>query len=234
MAADGSRSAIATQCGVELRSEPYGQVAVIANVSTAGAHNGRAFERFTEHGPLAMLPMSNGRCSLVWCHAQDRADEVLSWSDERFSSELQKAFGWRLGRITQAGKRVAYPLALTTASQTVSHRVALVGNAAQTLHPIAGQGFNLGLRDVMSLAELLAQTWSEQQDCGAYSVLSHYQKRRQADKAATIGVTDGLVHLFANRWAPLVAGRNLGLMAMELFIPARDVLAQRTLGWVAR
>lgn len=101
MAADGSRSAIATQCGVELRSEPYGQVAVIANVSTAGAHNGRAFERFTEHGPLAMLPMSNGRCSLVWCHAQDRADEVLSWSDERFSSELQKAFGWRLGRITR-------------------------------------------------------------------------------------------------------------------------------------
>ena len=86
----------------------------------------------------------------------------------------------------------------------------------------------------MSLAELLAQTWREQQDCGAYSVLSHYQKRRQADKAATIGVTDGLVHLFANRWAPLVAGRNLGLMAMELFIPARDVLAQRTLGWVAR
>ena len=234
VAADGSRSAIATQCGVEWRSEPYGQAAVIANVSTAGAHNGRAFERFTEHGPLAMLPMSNGRCSLVWCHAQDRADEVLSWSDERFCSELQKAFGWRLGRITHAGKRVAYPLALTTASQTVSHRVALVGNAAQTLHPIAGQGFNLGLRDVMSLAELLARTWSEQQDCGAYSVLSHYQKRRQADKAATIGVTDGLVHLFANRWAPLVAGRNLGLMAMELFIPARDVLAQRTLGWVAR
>ena len=86
----------------------------------------------------------------------------------------------------------------------------------------------------VGLAELLARTWSEQQDCGAYSVLSHYQKRRQADKAATIGVTDGLVHLFANRWAPLVAGRNLGLMAMELFIPARDVLAQRTLGWVAR
>ena len=122
---------------------------------------------------------------------------------------------------------MAYPLALTTASQTVSHRVATVGNAAQTLHPIAGQGFNLGLRDVISW-QSSARTWSEQQDCGAYSVLSHYQKRRRADKAATIGVTDGLVHLFANRWAPLVAGRNLGLMAMELFIPARDVLAQRT------
>lgn len=234
VAADGSRSALGTQCGVEWRQQPYSQVAVIANVSTAGAHDGRAFERFTEHGPLAMLPMSNGRCSLVWCHPQEKAEEVKSWSDERFCRELQKAFGWRLGRITHAGKRSVYPLSLTTASHSISHRVALVGNAAQTLHPIAGQGFNLGLRDVMSLAESLAQAWGEGKDCGGYSVLSHYQKRRQADKEATIGVTDGLVHLFANRWAPLVAGRNVGLMAMELFIPARDVLAQRTLGWVAR
>ncbi|MDR2265752.1 MAG: 2-octaprenyl-6-methoxyphenyl hydroxylase [Enterobacter asburiae] len=234
VAADGSRSALGTQCGVEWRSQPYGQVAVIANVSTQSEHHGRAFERFTQHGPLAMLPMAQDRCSLVWCHPQDKADEVLSWSDERFCTELQKAFGWRLGRITHAGKRSVYPLSLTTASQSISHRVALVGNAAQTLHPIAGQGFNLGLRDVMSLAESLAQAWDEQKDCGAYSVLSHYQKRRHADKEATIAVTDGLVHLFANRWAPLVAGRNLGLMAMELFIPARDVLAQRTLGWVAR
>lgn len=234
VAADGSRSALGTQCGVEWRQQPYSQVAVIANVSTAGAHDGRAFERFTEYGPLAMLPMSNGRCSLVWCHPQEKAEEVKSWSDERFCRELQKAFGWRLGRITHAGKRSVYPLSLTIASHSISHRVALVGNAAQTLHPIAGQGFNLGLRDVMSLAESLAQAWGEGKDCGAYSVLSHYQKRRQADKEATIGVTDGLVHLFANRWAPLVAGRNVGLMAMELFIPARDVLAQRTLGWVAR
>lgn len=234
VAADGSRSSLGTQCGVEWRQQPYGQVAVIANVATAADHNGRAFERFTQHGPLAMLPMSDGRCSLVWCHPQDKAEEVKAWSDERFCTELQKAFGWRLGRITHAGKRTVYPLSLTTASQSISHRLALVGNAAQTLHPIAGQGFNLGLRDVMSLAESLAQAWGEQKDCGAYSVLSHYQKRRQADKEATIGVTDGLVHLFANRWAPLVAGRNLGLMAMELFIPARDVLAQRTLGWVAR
>ncbi|HDS6851890.1 2-octaprenyl-6-methoxyphenyl hydroxylase [Enterobacter sp. V87_3] len=234
VAADGSRSAIATRFGVQWQQEPYGQVGVIANVSTAGAHNGRAFERFTQHGPLAMLPMSHGRCSLVWCHPQEKADEVLGWTDDRFCNELQKAFGWRLGRITHAGKRTVYPLSLTTASQCISHRVALVGNAAQTLHPIAGQGFNLGLRDVMSLAESLTQAWSEQKDVGGYAVLSHYQNRRRADKEATIGVTDGLVHLFANRWGPLVAGRNLGLMAMELFIPARDVLAQRTLGWVAR
>lgn len=234
VAADGSRSALGAQCGITWQQTPYHQAAVIANVTTSAAGTGRAFERFTPHGPLALLPMSQGRYSLVWCHAQDQQSEVLSWSDEKFCHELQKAFGWRLGRILHAGKRSAYPLALTTASSPVSHRVALVGNAAQTLHPIAGQGFNLGMRDVMSLAETLADAWVAQADVGQYALLCRYQQRRQGDKEATIGVTDGLVHLFANRWAPLVAGRNAGLMAMELFTPARDMLAQRTLGWVAR
>lgn len=230
VAADGSRSALGEQCGIAWQQQPYEQLAVIANVTTAVPHDGRAFERFTEHGPLAMLPMSDGRCSLVWCHPLENRDEVLSWSDARFCQELQQAFGWRLGRITHSGSRNVYPLSLTTASRAISHRMALVGNAAQTLHPIAGQGFNLGLRDVISLAEMIAQA----KDPGDYALLSHYQQRRADDKSATVGVTDGLVHLFANRWAPLVAGRNVGLMAMELFTPARDALAQRTLGQVAR
>ncbi|MGU3524919.1 2-octaprenyl-6-methoxyphenyl hydroxylase [Enterobacteriaceae bacterium C23F] len=230
VAADGSRSALGEQCGISWQQQPYEQLAVIANVTTAVPHEGRAFERFTAHGPLAMLPMSDGRCSLVWCHPLENRDEVLSWSDARFCDELQRAFGWRLGRITHTGSRNAYPLTLSTAQRAVLHRVALVGNAAQTLHPIAGQGFNLGLRDVISLAEMLAHA----DDAGDYALLSQYQQRRSNDKNATIGVTDGLVHLFANRWAPLVAGRNIGLMAMELFTPARDALAQRTLGQVAR
>jgi 2-octaprenyl-6-methoxyphenol hydroxylase (EC 1.14.13.-)/2-octaprenyl-3-methyl-6-methoxy-1,4-benzoquinol hydroxylase (EC 1.14.13.-) len=230
VAADGSRSALGEQCGIAWQQQPYDQLAVIANVVTSMPHGGRAFERFTEHGPLAMLPMSDGRCSLVWCHPLENRDEVLSWSDARFCEELQKAFGWRLGRITYSGSRSVYPLSLTTATRAMSHRVAMVGNAAQTLHPIAGQGFNLGLRDVMTLAETIAKA----SDPGDYALLSQYQQRREGDKSATIGVTDGLVHLFANRWAPLVAGRNVGLMAMELLTPARDALAQRTLGRVAR
>lgn len=234
VAADGSRSALGAQCGITWRQQPYHQVAAIANVTTSQPHEGRAFERFTEHGPLAMLPMSGGRSSLVWCHPLEKQAEVMAWDDARFCHELQKAFGWRLGRITHAGARSVYPLSLTRASQTISHRAVLVGNAAQTLHPIAGQGFNLGLRDVMTLAETLAQALSRKQDIGSYPVLAAYQQRRRQDKAATIGVTDGLVHLFANRWAPLIVGRNLGLMAMELYTPARDALAQRTLGWVAR
>ncbi|MGP3591352.1 2-octaprenyl-6-methoxyphenyl hydroxylase [Vagococcus sp. WN89Y] len=234
VAADGSHSSIGQQLGLSWQQAPYHQAAVIANVTTSVAHQGRAFERFTEHGPLAMLPMSEGRCSLVWCHPLEKEQQVAQWSDARFCQELQKAFGWRLGRILHAGKRSVYPLALTTASSPVSHRAVLVGNAAQTLHPIAGQGFNLGMRDVMTLAETLADAWAAQEDVGCYPVLTRYRERRSADKKATVGVTDGLVHLFANRWGPLVVGRNLGLMAMELVTPARNLLAQRTLGWVAR
>lgn len=233
-AADGTRSSIGSACGIGWQQHPYQQVAVIANVTTEVNHGGRAFERFTEQGPLAMLPGAQGRCSLVWCHPCTRQDEVMSWCDDRFRCELQRAFGWRLGRIAHVGERSVWPLALIRATRQVTHRLALLGNAAQTLHPIAGQGFNLGLRDAMTLAETLTEAWQTGQDIGGYSVLCRYQQRRSADKAATIGITDGLARLFSNRWGPLVVGRNAGLMAMELCTPARDALARRALGWVPR
>ncbi|CNI31048.1 2-octaprenyl-6-methoxyphenyl hydroxylase [Yersinia frederiksenii] len=231
VAADGSHSALAQACNIQWQQQDYQQIAVIANVTTSELPNGRAFERFTRNGPLALLPMSQGRSSLVWCHAKEDKHQVDSWNDARFIAELQRAFGWRLGKILHAGKRHSYPLQLLTASRHVSHRLALVGNAAQTLHPIAGQGFNLGLRDVMSLAETIAQAGK---DPGDYEVLSQYQQRRQQDQQATIGVTDGLIHLFANRYGPLVVGRNLALMSMECIPTIRDAFARRTLGWVKR
>ena len=234
VAADGSRSAVATSCGVQWQSQDYQQVAVIANVSSQQPHQGRAFERFTEHGPLALLPMSSGRSSLVWCHPLAEKARIDGWSDKQFLEQLQQAFGWRLGRFTQVGQRHSYPLQLQASSQHVSHRLALVGNAAQTLHPIAGQGFNLGLRDVMSLAETVAAAWRAGEDVGGYATLQQYQQRRQPDARATIGITDTLVRLFANRYTPLVAGRNLGLMAMDSLPLVRNLLAERTLGWVER
>lgn len=234
VAADGTRSALAASCGIGWETADYQQVAVIANVSTALPHQGKAFERFTEHGPLALLPMSQGRSSLVWCHPLAERSRVDSWDDATFLTQLQRAFGWRLGRITQVGQRHSYPLALHTASQHVAHRLALVGNAAQTLHPIAGQGFNVGLRDVMSLAETLSAAWRRGDDIGSYGVLHQYQQRRQPDQQSTIGITDMLVQLFANRHAPLVVGRNLALMAMDNLPLARHRLAKRTLGWVPR
>ncbi len=234
VAADGSRSALAQACNLQWQQSDYPQFATIANVTTAVHPQGRAFERFTRYGPLALLPMSQGRSSLVWCHAREDREQVDAWDDARFINELQQAFGWRLGRILRAGKRHSYPLSLLTANQHVSHRLALVGNAAQTLHPIAGQGFNLGLRDVMSLAETLAQAQQDGEDPGSYALLSRYQQRRQQDQQATIGVTDGLIRLFANRYGPLVVGRNLGLMAMAQLPAVRDAFAKRTLGWVDR
>ncbi|WP_313473188.1 2-octaprenyl-6-methoxyphenyl hydroxylase [Rouxiella badensis] len=234
VAADGSNSTLAQHCGIRWHRDSYQQIAIIANITTGQPHQGRAFERFTEHGPLALLPMSTGRSSLVWCHPVEKQAEVKAWSSDQFLSELQQAFGWRLGKMQQTGARHCYPLQLLTASGHISHRLALVGNAAQTLHPIAGQGFNLGLRDVMTLSETLASAWQENQDIGSYQVLSRYQQRRQPDQRATVGITDGLVRIFANRYAPLVAGRSLGLMAMERISPLRDAFTRRTLGWTER
>ncbi|MBF6636006.1 2-octaprenyl-6-methoxyphenyl hydroxylase [Rouxiella silvae] len=234
VAADGSNSTLAQACGISWQRDSYQQIATIANITTGLPHAGRAFERFTEHGPLALLPMSKGRSSLVWCHPLERRDEVNGWSHEQFLHELQKAFGWRLGKMQQTGARHSYPLQLLAASGHISHRLALVGNAAQTLHPIAGQGFNLGLRDVMTLSETVAHAWRQNQDIGSYQILSRYQQRRQPDQRATVGITDGLVRLFANRYTPLVVGRNLGLMAMERIPTLRDAFTRRTLGWTER
>lgn len=231
VAADGSHSAVGHACHMQWQQDDYGQVAIIANVKTAINPHGQAFERFTEFGPLALLPMSQGRSSLVWCHHQEQAETIKMWDDETFIQQLQQAFGWRLGKITQVGTRFCYPLSLRKALNPISHRTVLVGNAAQTLHPIAGQGFNLGLRDVMTLANTLTSAIQSGLDIGSYRVLSQYQQLREQDRESTITITDGLVKVFANRCMPLIISRNLGLMAMELVPALRNKLAHQTLGW---
>lgn len=233
VAADGTHSALAQQCQIVWQKEDYRQIATVANVVTSLAHNGQAFERFTASGPIAMLPMSEHRSSLVWCQTPEAHKITEQLSEHDFLSALQQAFGWRLGKMEKVGARQSYPLHLTVAQCHISHRLALVGNAAQTLHPIAGQGFNLGLRDVMSLAECIAQAEQQGDDIGDYRVLAHYQQRREVDQQKTISITDGLVHLFANRLEPLILGRNLGLMALQCMPTLRARFAQRTLGWVA-
>ncbi|MFD0707357.1 2-octaprenyl-6-methoxyphenyl hydroxylase [Photorhabdus akhurstii] len=234
VAADGSHSAIGRACNIQWQRHAYEQVAVITNVLTSEHPRGSAFERFTEHGPLALLPMSGGRSSLVWCHQLARQKEIASWNNEQFLRQLQQAFGWRLGKILETGHRHSYPLTLSTANQQISHRLALVGNAAQTLHPIAGQGFNLGMRDVMTLARIVSEAFAAGQDIGAYQVLANYQQQRILDRENTIDITDGLIRIFANRYFPLQIGRHFGLMMMEKCSPMRDILARQTLGWVAQ
>lgn len=231
VAADGAISNCCQQIGLDLTEHDFDQVAVIANVTAEQAHNGRAFERFTDSGPVALLPMSQGRMSLVWCLRPDMAKQVMTLSDDEFLQQLQDVFGWRLGGLKQVGQRASYPLVLRYRQQNVSHRFAIVGNAAQTLHPIAGQGFNLGIRDVATLAEAIS---ANLQDVGDYSVLKQFKQSRADDRLATISLTSTLVHIFSNDYLTMRIGRNLGLAAMDNLPMLKAPLLKRTLGLVAR
>lgn len=231
VAADGAISTCCQQIGLDLLEHDFEQVALIANITTQQAHQGRAFERFTDSGPVALLPMSEGRMSLVWCLKPQDAEHVMTLSDDAFLNRLQDAFGWRLGALEKVGQRANYPLLLRYRKQNTSHRFAIVGNAAQTLHPIAGQGFNLGIRDVATLAEEIAQST---QDPGSYNALRRFKQRRESDREATIALTSTLVHVFSNDYLTMRIGRNLGLAAMDNLPLLKAPLLVRTLGLVAR
>ncbi|MGR3807351.1 2-octaprenyl-6-methoxyphenyl hydroxylase [Pasteurella testudinis] len=229
--ADGNHSSIAQQCGIRYQTlNDYQQSAVIANVKSAVAHNGQAFERFTAQGPLALLPLSDNLLSLVWCVKDPAA--LLALDETHFLAQLQRQFGWRLGKFEQVGKRIAYPLKLQQADRPIHHRLALVGNAAQTLHPIAGQGFNLGLRDVVCLANIVVDAARQRQDLGSSAVLQRYQQQRQADRTRMIELTDSLLNTFANDLLPLQIARNAGLLALSAFAPLRQQFIKPTLGWL--
>jgi 2-octaprenyl-6-methoxyphenol hydroxylase len=193
-----------------------------------------AFERFTETGPLALLPMTEGRYSVVWtCRAEETA-EILALGDQAFLSRLQARFGQRLGRLSRPARRRAYPLKLVLTPETVRRRVVLIGNAAHTLHPVAGQGFNLGLRDVAALAEVLADCAHEGGDPGAPTVLDAYRRWRGGDQREVALLTDGLARLFVNPWFPLHLARDAGLIGLDLTGPARRALARRLMGITGR
>jgi 2-octaprenyl-6-methoxyphenol hydroxylase len=231
VAADGAMSTCCEKIGLDLSEHDFKQVALIANIQVQSAHNGRAFERFTPQGPLALLPMRHHRMSLVWCVDQDQADSLLALPDVEFIERLQHQFGWRLGKIEKCSNRSRYPLILRHHQQNISHRFAVVGNAAQTLHPIAGQGFNLGIRDVISLAEIITQSAS---DIGDYALLNQFRQNRQNDRSSTIWLTSSLVSLFSNTWLSTSLGRNLGLIAMDNIPSIKAPLLRHTLGIVNR
>ena len=229
--ADGTRSEVASAVNISQEMlHDYGQTAIIANVQTQQPHQNRAFERFTTEGPLALLPMKDNLISLVWCVRH--ADELLQADESTFLTRLQQQFGWRLGRFQRCGQRFAYPLTLSRAAQHVQARTVLIGNAAQTLHPIAGQGFNLGIRDVMTLANILSYAYLQQQEIGDDALLQQYENKRKADQKQMIQLTDGLLTIFANNLLPLQIGRNLGLMALAQSSMLRQYFAKPTLGWI--
>ncbi|MBE4467121.1 2-octaprenyl-6-methoxyphenyl hydroxylase [Vibrio parahaemolyticus] len=231
VAADGAVSQCCQQIGLELSEHDFDQVAVIANIVTQEPHQGRAFERFTENGPVALLPMSDNRMSLVWCLRPDEAQIVMELSESEFLERLQQDFGWRLGAMQKVGLRASYPLLLRHRKQNISHRFAIVGNAAQTLHPIAGQGFNLGIRDVVTLAEELVK---QGEDVGRYQGLIRFSQRREADRNETIWLTSSLVHVFSNDLLAMRIGRNTALAAMDNLSIFKQPLLRHALGLVKR
>jgi len=242
LACDGAQSPCRQFANIASTSRDYQQSALIANVATTIHHNNIAYERFTETGPIAMLPLSAapntkanqgsaGRCSLVWTLTPKLAEQMLNLPADEFAQQLENSFGHWLGNITQVGKRAIYPLKLVQASEQVYHRMALIGNASHTIHPIAGQGFNLGLRDVSDMTAVIKKALAQQQDIGAFANLMQYGKARQQDQQQVISLTDSLVTLFSNQLAPLVAGRNIGLKVLNYFPTLKNALAKKTMGY---
>jgi 2-octaprenyl-6-methoxyphenol hydroxylase len=231
VAADGVHSAVRSAFGVDAESRDYEQTAVITTVLPQRFHDHVAYERFTGSGPLALLPLEGGRCTLVLTLNRTMAESAMAWSDQEFLAEVQRRFGFRLGRFLKAGRRVPYPLSLTRAVRTSAGRCVIVGNAAQGLHPVAGMGFNLGLRDVASLAELIAERRHEPCfDAGAASLLSEYDQWRAADRGGVIAFTDGLVRMFASSSSLVRRLRNVGLLAFDLLPPAKAALSRLSTG----
>ncbi|QLB42962.1 2-octaprenyl-6-methoxyphenyl hydroxylase [Mannheimia pernigra] len=227
--ADGIQSKIASQCGVEtLERRNYQQFAIIANVELSKPHQNQAFEYFTEQGPFALLPLNGNRMSLVWCV---KNVDGLQLPDSEFLDRLQQQFGWKLGQFLRVSKRFIYPLILQKSESHIHHRLAVVGNAAQMLHPVAGQGFNLGLRDLHTLAELVAQAFNQGKDIGEFSLLSEFECQRSQDQAKMMNATSGLISIFSCEMLPVQVMRNLGLFMVSHSKCARDFVINQALGW---
>jgi 2-octaprenyl-6-methoxyphenol hydroxylase len=234
VAADGGQSTVRERLGVPVQHWQYGQSAVVANLTPGRPHANVAYERFTDSGPVALLPMREGRCALVWTVPEDDVEATLALDDDAFLAGFQQRFGYRLGRFTRVGRRGAYPLSLLRVLESVRGRVAVIGNAAHTLHPIAGQGFNLGLRDVAAMAEVVDEAHAAGADIGAPAVLARYEDWRLGEQRGVALATDVLARLFSNPLAPLRVGRNIGLLAMDLLPQARHPLARAAMGLTGR
>lgn len=230
VAADGVVSQVRDLLHIGSSVQDYGQTAVIANVTPAFRHNNVAYERFTDQGPIAFLPMTHNRCSLVWTVPLKQADELMKLGDTDFLQLLQQRFGFRLGQLQKVGKRKAYPLKLIESTQVVRNRVVIVGNAAHSIHPVAGQGFNLALRDIAILTELI----STAEDAGDSKLLQSYVEQREDDARRVYRFTDGLVKIFSNNSTALGHLRAAGLVAVGLIPPLRHQLAKQSMGLSGR
>jgi len=230
VAADGGNSQIRQWTGIGQMVHDYHQAALVGSIVTEIPHHHIAFERFTESGPLAMLPLQGPKCAMIWTHHKRDVRKMLALSPNSFEVCLQETFGWKLGRLRLEGSVQSFPLRLIRAQRLFSERVALVGNAAHQLHPVAGQGFNLGLRDVITISRLLKMQIEHGRDPGAFSLLEKYAVERAPDHNRIISFSDGLIDLFIPSSPPLALARNIGLMALDHLPVAKRWFARHAMG----
>ncbi|HEU5397767.1 MAG TPA: 2-octaprenyl-6-methoxyphenyl hydroxylase [Gammaproteobacteria bacterium] len=230
VAADGAQSEIRRQLGIAGQKWDYAQTAVVCNVCVERPQADTAYERFADDGPVALLPLGGDRYGFVWVTATEAAPALLGLDDASFMEQAAARFNGRVGRFIQVGKRASYPLSMVRAEAQQAERTLIIGNAAHALHPIAGQGFNLSLRDVAMLAEVLADAHRDGKDLGAAPVLARYVDARAGDQRGTAIFTDLLNRLFANPLGTVAFSRNAGILALELLPGARRTLLRHNMG----
>jgi len=229
--ADGTGSFVRSALGIETNNVDYAQTAFVTTVTPQRQLEGCAYERFTSTGPVALLPVADRRAGVVLTVPASDAARVAALDDDAFLALLHERFGWRLGRLSRPGRRVSYPLQRVQSMRLTAARAVLVGNAAQTLHPIGAQGFNLGLRDALTLAELLIERSRVAGDPGAADLLDEYARRRHEDRDGTIAMSDGLVRFTANDAAPLKLLRSLGMIALDRIPALQAAVVRRGMGF---
>lgn len=225
--ADGGRSNLREQLGIGVTNTPYQQTALITTVATDQAHLGHAFERFTDDGPIALLPMVDNRFVLIWTREPQEAQRLCDLPDAQFLAELQDCFGFRVGAFTKVGSRHQYALSLSESDEQVRPHLVVLGNAAHSLHPVAGQGYNLSLRDTMALAQ---QLLSSQAPIGDFATLQAFQQSQLRDQDITVGFSDRVTRLFSTNQPIMALGRNIGLLGLDLLPPAKHWFARLAMG----
>ena len=232
--ADGAESKTARKLGIQTKSKDYKQHAIIANIRLQKSHSGIAYERFTDQGPMALLPLPDSggehRGALVWVLPQDSAEDLMQLTDDTFLEKLQSRFGYRAGRFERVGKRSSYPLTLRLSNEQVRRNIIIMGNAAHSLHPVAGQGFNLSLRDASSLSKTLEGALIKGQSIGSLDVLERYAESQHLDQRNTIFFSDNLTKFFSGSSATVAAMRNFGLLGFDLFPPLRHQISRFGMG----
>jgi len=225
--ADGTASFVRERLGIAAERHDYGQTLFVCTVTPERDHANRAYERFSDDGPVALLPLSGRRCGLVLTVPREEADAVASLDDERYIALAQQRFGWRLGRLSRPGRRHPYTIQRVAAKELIGPRAVLVGNAAQTVHPIGAQGFNLGLRDALTLAEMVAGA----DDPGAEVLLERYAARRAADREGTMAMSHGLVQLACLAQPLFGPLRSMAMLAFDRVPPLQRLMARRGMGF---